>query len=175
MSEYFERGSPLSFIHTTPLPLWRLLAKASVLIVLMVSLLYAQPVSAAIRTCRTDPIFLLSNGGFIQTDVVIETDAANVLEVRYQLHVPRGVKVLLFPVHTPSSLWHKEVVEVFDDMPPYQYATVTTIRTTMPNIRWEANTRTLLGSGSAIGYSGQSLTINIRPLTLPLGSLLNLL
>jgi hypothetical protein len=162
----------MSSIHTPPMPSWRASTRLGMLIVLMVSLLYTQPVSAAIRTCRTDPIFVLSNGGFIQTDVVIETDAANVLEVRYQLHVPRGVEVLLFPVHTPSSLWHKEVVEVFDDMPPYQYATVTTIRTTMPNIRWEANTRTLLGSGSATGYSGQSLTIYIRPLTLPLGSLL---
>jgi hypothetical protein len=153
----------MSFIHTAPMPSWRASTRFGLLIVVMASILFAQPASAAIRTCRADPILLLSNGEILQTDATIQTDVANVQEVRYRLHLPQGVRVIAV-IHTPSRIRDKEVVEFVDDLPPYHYTTVTTIRTTMPNVLSEANTRVLFRTGSATGFSGQPLTIRISPL-----------
>jgi hypothetical protein len=152
----------MSFILATPVSR-QLLARASVLLVLMISILTVHPASAAIRTCRADPVILLSNGEIIQTDATIETDVANVQQVKYTLHLPVGVRVIAV-IHTPSSIREKEVVEFIDDLPPYHYATDTLISTAVPNVRSVAHTRALLRDGSAAGMSGEHLIIKITPL-----------
>lgn len=152
----------MSFIPATPISR-RLIAGASVLLVLILSLLSASPASAAIRTCRTDPVILLSNGEIIQTDATIETDVSDVQEVRYTLHLPKGVQVIAV-IHTPSQIRDKEVVEFVDDLPPYHYTTITRVQTATPNVPAVAHTRALLRDGSAAGLSGERLIIQIAPL-----------
>jgi hypothetical protein len=134
-----------------------------VLLVLLISMLTPPPASAAIRICRGDPVILLSNGEIIQTDATIQTDVADVRQVKYTLHVPRGVRAVLV-IYTPSRIRDREVVEYIDDLPAYHYTTVTLISTTAPNVRATAHTRALLRDGSIEGISGQHLIISITPL-----------
>jgi hypothetical protein len=130
---------------------------------LLASVLIAQPASAAIRSCRTDPVILLSNGELLQTDATIETDEENVQQVTYTLHLPVGVKVIAI-VNTPSRVGDREVVKFVDDLPPYHYSTDTVITTFTPNVLSTAHTRALLRDGSASGASGDHLVIRIAPL-----------
>src|SRR5262245_41623162 len=130
---------------------------------LLASILLAQPASAAIRSCRTDPIILLSNGEIVQTDATIATDAENVRQVTYTLHLPVGVKVIAV-INTPSRIGDREVVRFVDDLPPYHYSTDTVITTFTPNVWSTAHTRALLRDGSSSGMSGDHLIIRIAPL-----------
>jgi hypothetical protein len=119
--------------------------------------------TAGLRACRADPVILLSNGEIVQTDVAIMTDAANVEQVVYTLHVPAGVAVISV-IYTPSEIGHKEVVRFIDDMPPYQYmndTVITTYRDSAPAI---AHTRALLRDSWDTGMTGQNLIMRINPL-----------
>ena len=150
------RPSPL-------IPRARAIIGIGVLLALMASLLIAHPASAAIRSCRTDPVILLSNGEIVQTDATIATDAENVQQVIYTLHLPVGVKVIAV-VNTPSRLGDREVVNFVDDLPPYHYSTDTLITTFTPNVPSVAHTRALLRDGSDAGVSGEHLIVQIAPL-----------
>jgi hypothetical protein len=151
----------MSFIPATPLSR-RLIARAGLLLVLVMTMLSSHPTSAAIRTCRTDPVVLLSNGEIIRTDATIGTDIANVQEVKYTIHLPVGVKVIRV-IHTSGRISNREVVEFVHDLPPFQYTTITTIKTTTPNVLAVAHTRVLSRNGSATGLSGERLIIKIAP------------
>jgi hypothetical protein len=130
------------------------------LFLLAVALLIPSSTSAAVRVCRADPIIVLSNREILQTTAIIGTHIANVRQVKYIIHIPKGVRVLAV-IHTSGQLRHKEVVELIDDLPPYHYTTRTVISTTQPNVRSIAQTRVLERHGSASGLSGQYLTIQI--------------
>jgi hypothetical protein len=147
-------------VRATHIPGHRLIARAGMLFLLAVALLMPSSASAAIRVCRADPIIVLSNREILQTTAIIETRIANVRQVKYIIHVPKGVQVLAV-IHTSGQLRHKEVVELIDDLPPYHYTTRTVISTTEPNVRSIAQTRVLERYGSASGLSGQYLTIQI--------------
>ena len=108
-------------------------------------------------------MILLSNGETIQTDATIGTDAQNVLQVSYTLHLPVGVSVIAV-VYTPSQLGDREVVQFVADMPPYHYSTDTVITTSIPNVQSVAHTRALLRDGLAAGINGEHLIIKIAPL-----------
>jgi hypothetical protein len=157
----------MSIIHTSPMSSRHLLAKASVLIVLIVSILFAEPASAAIRTCRADPIILLSNGEVIQTGATIQTDLKNVRQIEYTIHLPVGVRAIAV-IHTSGRLREKEVVKFVNDLPPYHYTTGTRISTAVANVQSVAYTRVLSRSGSAVGISGEHLIIQIKPFLKPL-------
>jgi hypothetical protein len=129
-----------------------------VLLLLAMSLLTPHPAAAAIRVCRSDPIILLSNGETIQTAATIATDAANVRPVKYTLHLPKGVKVIVV-LFTPNQLGRKELVSFIDDRAPYSYATDTVITTSSPNVSSTAYTRVLRRAGSISGMSGEHLII----------------
>jgi hypothetical protein len=150
--------------RATHIPGHRLIARAGMLLLLAVALLITPSTSAAVRVCRADPILVLSNREVLRTNVIIGTDIANVRQVKYIIHVPKGVRVLAV-IHTSGQLRHKEVVELIDDLPPYHYTTRTVISTTQPNVRSIAQTRVLARYGSATGLSGQYLTIQIAAST----------
>jgi hypothetical protein len=133
-----------------------------VLLLLAAAVLLPHSTSAAIRTCRTDPIVVLSNGEILLTNAIIETDLATIREVKYRIHLPKGVRVRAV-IYTFAPIRHKEVVEFIDDLPPYHYATVTLVNTLVPNVRSVAQTRVLARYGSAAGLSGQYLRIQIAP------------
>ena len=130
------------------------------LLLLAVALLIPSSTSAAIRVCRADPIIVLSNREILRTNAIIGTHITNVRQVKYIIHIPKGVQVLAV-IHTSGRLRDKEVVELIDDLPPYHYTTKTVISTTDPNVRSVAQTRVLARYGSASGLSGQYLTIRI--------------
>jgi hypothetical protein len=65
----------------------------TILVVLVSVLFQADTVSAALVTCRGDPIFTLSNGTVLTVVVEAETEADNVDKITYTLHVPPGVDV----------------------------------------------------------------------------------
>jgi hypothetical protein len=141
----------------------RWLALAALLLAFVASFHTPDAASAAIRACRTDPVILLSNGEIVQTDATIETDVANVLRVRYTLHLPKGVKVIAV-IHTPSWVVDREEVFFVDDQLPYHYVTDTVITTSVSNVRSTAHTRALLRDQSISGISGQHLINRINPL-----------
>jgi hypothetical protein len=118
---------------------------------------------AGMRACRADPVILLSNGELVQTDVAIMTDAANVKQVLYTLHLPVGVQVVSV-IYTPSEIGHKEVVRFIDDMPPYQYMNDTVITTYGEQASAIAHTRALLRDSWDTGMTGESLIMRINPL-----------
>jgi hypothetical protein len=64
--------------------------------------------SAAFVKCRTDPIFLLSNGDTLNISLDISTDAANVRNATYVLHIPAGVTVKKV-TYTAGGLGTKEI------------------------------------------------------------------
>jgi hypothetical protein len=143
---------------------WRaMFAGVLLLIVSAISAASAPIALAGMRACRADPIILLSNGEIVQTDVAIMTDAANVKQVLYTLHVPAGVKVISV-IYTPSEIGHKEVVRFIDDMPPYQYMNNTMITTFGAPAPAIAHTRALLRDSWDTGMTGQSLIMRINPL-----------
>lgn len=119
--------------------------------------------SAGLRACRADPVILLSNGELVQTDVSIMTDAADVEQVLYTLHLPVGVKVISV-IYTPSEIGHKEVVRFIDDMPPYRYMTDTVVTTYGAPVSALAHTRALLRDSWDTGMTGQNLIMRISPL-----------
>jgi hypothetical protein len=140
------------------------LAGALLLIISVISTATVPSASAGLRACRADPVILLSNGEIVQTDVAIMTDAANVEQVLYTLHVPAGVSVISV-IYTPSEIGHKEVVRFIDDMPPYQYMNHTVITTYGAPAPAIAHTRALLRDSWDTGMTGENLIMLINPLT----------
>jgi hypothetical protein len=117
--------------------------------------------SAALRSCRTDPIFKLSDGAHLTVAVEIETDKHNLKNIHYILHVPAGVTVTHV---TYTAGGRKEMIETFEvrqDSPANTY-TVDTLVTTHTPGRVAATVYTRLNGGikkSLSGYSGQHLII----------------
>ena len=139
------------------------LAGVLLLILFAINASSASTALAGLRACRADPVILLSNGEIVQTDVAIMTDAANVKQVVYTLHVPAGVKVISV-IYTPSEIGHKEVVQFVDDMPPYQYMNDTVITTFGASAPAIAHTRALLRDSWDTGMTGENLIMRINPL-----------
>jgi hypothetical protein len=120
---------------------------------------------AALRSCRTDPIFKLSNGDILTVTLEIGTDAANVKNVIYVLHVPAGVKVTQV-VFTDGGIGRKEIYRVYQDSPANTYTTDTVVTTlNTGTVTVTAYTRLNgVATKSATGYNGQHLITTIsRP------------
>ena len=82
--------------------------------------------SAAMRACRSDPIFKLSNGDIVTVTLNISTDAANVRNAIYVLHVPAGVTVTK-ATYTAGGIGTKEIYKVYQDSPAKIYTTDTLV------------------------------------------------
>lgn len=118
--------------------------------------------SAALVRCRTDPIFLLSNGDVVNVTVDITTDAANIRNIHYVLHVPAGVTVKKV-AYTALNLRLYETYQVVDDSPARTYTT-RTIVTTRSLTRVPVLSMTRLKGVFAkyvSGYSGEHLMVTV--------------
>ena len=118
--------------------------------------------SAILVHCRTDPIFKLSNGDVINITLDISTDAANVRNVTYILHVPAGVTVTKV-TYTAGGIGTKEMYKVYQDSLAKTYTTDTLI-TTQNTGSIVVTATTKLNSTttkSASGYNGQHLIVTV--------------
>jgi hypothetical protein len=135
-----------------------------ILIIILVVLLAGmqfQSASAALRTCRTDPIVFLSDGHKVSLSATMATDAANVSQIKYTLHVPSGVRVTGM-VFTGGDFARKEMVMVWADLPPGLYKSETVVHTHQGIVDVSATTMLLVGvSDTAYGRSGDSLRIEL--------------
>ena len=142
-----------------------------ILLVTMLALPTMQA-SAALATCRVDPIFLLSNGDIITVTVAISTDAANVKNIHYILHVPAGVTVTRV-TYTAVRQVTSETYVVKQDSPAKTYTTDTVV-TTQVSGRVAVVVYTRLNgvpTTSISGYSGQHLITTINSLLTNISSL----
>ena len=134
-----------------------------VLIVLLVlSMLPTGQASAALVRCRTDPIFLLSNGDVLTVTLDISADASSVRNVTYVLHVPDGVTIRKV-TYTAGGLGTKEMVKVYQDSPEKTYTTDTVVTTqNTGSVEVLATTR-LNGvqAETAAGYNGTHLIVTL--------------
>lgn len=119
--------------------------------------------SAALRGCRTDPIFRLSNGDVIAVTLEVGTPAHNISNIHYILHIPPGVAVLGVTYTGGPRQAIKETYVVYKDSVAKTYITgtvVTTVNTTrVPVI---ATTR-LNGvfPKSVYGFNGDHLVVTL--------------
>jgi hypothetical protein len=118
--------------------------------------------SAAFRTCRSDPIFKLSNGDVINVTLDIGTDEASVKNVTYVLHVPTGVTVTKV-TYTAGGIGKKEMYKVVQDSPLKTYTTDTVVTTqNTGSVAIVATTRlNSIFAQSASGVNGEHLIITV--------------
>ncbi len=142
-------------------------SRIKVLIVALVALLVIPFTAYASLMCRSDPVVILSNGMTLDIGASISTLPWQVTEVHYELHVPRGVSLIL-AIHTPTWLTSQETFTLIADQPARSYNVVTTVRTNVGNATVSADTilvsalRLRLGGYSATGMEGQRLSVSFR-------------
>jgi hypothetical protein len=136
------------------------------LLFIIIAVVAAMPnlqASAALIKCRTDPIFMLSNGDKLTVTLDISTDATNVRNVTYLIHVPAGVTVQRV-TYTSGGLGTKETYKVYQDSPAKTYTTDSLITTQNTGSVAVIATTTLNGTytKSASGYNGLHLIVTIQ-------------
>lgn len=139
----------------------RALILVSVLFVVMMSASQAPVANAALIACRADPVFTLSDGTILDLSVDIGTAVANVREIHYVVHGPRGVG-LLIALRTPTlGFAGKETVTYYGDALPNQYITDTLVRTTTTNVSVTSYTTFV---GNRLGSSLALLSLQYEPI-----------
>jgi hypothetical protein len=120
-------------------------------------------VSAALVKCRTDPIFMLSNGDKLTVTLDISADAMSIRNVTYLIHVPAGVTVQRV-TYTGGGLGTKEMYKVYQDSPAKTYTTDSLVTTQNTGSVPVIATTVLNGlyTKSASGYSGFHLIVTIQ-------------
>ena len=121
----------------------------------------APPAAAAITVCRGDPIVWLSNGEIIQMTAQVAANAAEVHQVVYTLHVPRGTTVTRI-VYDSGPLGKKERVVLVDDLLPKQYTTDTLVMTSRNGIAVTANANLDFLRASAFGWNNEHVIIVLQ-------------
>ena len=98
------------------------LRRNRILLLLVLVLVLAVPAVAQARilACRSDPVVILSNGNILDLSAEVSTLLFNVKEVHYELHLPVGVKALLW-IHTPAWLTSQETFTIISDQPANTY------------------------------------------------------
>ena len=89
--------------------------------------------------CRSDPVVILSNGVTLDIGANISTLPWQVKEVHYELHVPKGV-FMLVAIHTPTWLTSQETFRVYSDQAPNQYQVTTLVSTSVGDASVVADT-----------------------------------
>lgn len=122
------------------LPIKRLITLSFLLFGLTMSASFAPRAAASVGGCRSDPIVTLSDGTVLDVSADIDTDVANMREIHYVVHGPRGVKLLL-ALSTPTLGFEgKETFTYYDDAAPKQYITETLVQTTNDRVSVTAHT-----------------------------------
>jgi hypothetical protein len=124
--------------------------------------------SAHVSVCRTDPVFFLSNGYKLTIYAIINSQAQQVRNVNYVVHIPQGTHVVR-TVLTGGQFTHKETVQATADDSTGQYNTDTLVTTSTPTVGVTATTILLNQvtdgnpvSGSASGSNGQHLLVQLN-------------
>jgi len=137
------------------------------LFILLVTMLAVSTMqaSAALSSCRVDPIFLLSNGDIVTITLDIGTDPANVRNIHYILHVPAGVTVTRV-TYTAVRQVTNETYVVTQDSPAKTYTTDTVVTTQIAGKVVVTVYTRLNGvpTKTVSGYSGQHLIATINSL-----------
>jgi hypothetical protein len=120
--------------------------------------------SAALVRCRTDPIFVLSNGDMLSVTLDIGTTSANVKNISYVLHVPAGVTVKNV-AYTNVNLRLPESYKVYQDSPAKTYTVDTVVTTQTSSVAVTVFARINTGiTKSVSGFNGKHLFITLtRP------------
>ena len=118
-----------------------LLPRSLLLSGLLLAMLFGAPAaSASLGGCRADPVFVLSDGTILDLTAVIDTDVANITEINYVVHGPKGV-VLVASLSTPTlGFKGKEHVTYVGDAAPKVYITDTVVQTTLDNVSASSQT-----------------------------------
>ena len=117
--------------------------------------------------CRSDPVLYLSDGSALDVSASIGTSVSNVTAISYTVHVPAGLKVVLFVATPTLGFQGKEAFAVVNDAPAGRYSTDTLVQTTTRDTSVSSQT-TLAGvylaslklslqSKPANGFNGQHL------------------
>jgi len=132
--------------------------------VLIALFLVVAQVSAASMSCRSDPIMFLSNGIKLQAGITVETSLADLISIRYEVHVPVNV-TMDHVIFTPQWAKDKETVVLIADQPANSYKIFTLVRTGTANVPVTINSMKW-GNGdgltrkTASGVSGQIIRIS---------------
>lgn len=120
--------------------------------------------SAGLDVCRGDPILVLSNGKTMTIDVSIGTSVANVKAVEYEVHVPRGVKLVNVKWTGDPALIAVEKLNFRDDAPAGQYQSDIFVKTKVDHVAVSVKTTLDNRSKTVSGFNGQHLTttFNVR-------------
>jgi hypothetical protein len=118
---------------------------------------------AALVRCRTDPIFVLSNGVVISVTPDIGTASANVRNISYVLHVPAGVTVRNV-AYTAVNLRIPEQYQVRQDSAARTYR-VDTVVITQNAGKVDVTVYVRINAGvrkSVSGFNGQLLFLTLN-------------
>lgn len=139
----------------------RTLSLLSLLLLLAVSASPARTAEAALGGCRTDPVFILSDGTVLDVSVDINTDVSNVTNIRYEVHGPKGISLITF-ISTPTlGFAGKELVTYYADARPNHYWTDSWVETGPSNVGVTAYTTFAgLSLWQRIALSAQYQTIS---------------
>lgn len=135
----------------------------TLLIALLMAAVPTMQASAALVSCRTDPIFQLSNGDKLTVTLDIYTADSNIRNMTYVLHVPAGVTVTRV-TYTPGGISSKESYKVYQDSTtPKTYKTDILVTTqTTGSVAVTATARLNSNyTGSANGYTGTYFTVSV--------------
>ncbi len=103
-------------------------------VAVLAALAGAPAAQAAMRGCRADPVFLLSDGTVLDVQVSIETDVANVTGIHYVVHGPVGTR-LVTSIATPTiGFKGLETVRYVADQAPNRYVTDTLVTTNQDKV-----------------------------------------
>jgi hypothetical protein len=120
-------------------------------------------VSARLVRCRADPIFYLSNGDKVTVILDIDTDASNVRNVNYVIHVPAGVKITR-AVFTAGGIGRKETYQAIQDGSVGVYITETVVTTQGAGGPVAITATSSISGGtsaSASGFNGDKLIVTL--------------
>jgi hypothetical protein len=116
--------------------------------------------SAAMRGCRADPIFTLSNGDYLAVILEIGTPADNVKNIHYILHLPPGVTVTRV-IYTGGPRQALKETYVVDQGGPANTYTVDTFLSTHNSVSVRFTVFARLNGGlrtSVSGFNSQHLS-----------------
>ena len=117
--------------------------------------------SARLVICRADPIFYLSNGDKVTVILDIDTDASNVRNVNYVIHVPVGVRITK-AVFTAGGIGRKETYQAVQDSSAGVYTTETVVTTQGAGGPVAITATSSISGGtsaSATGFNGDNLIV----------------
>lgn len=138
-----------------------LLLSTIVVIVLVTLPPHTQVSHARLLDCRSDPLVLLSDGTVLDISADIGAPLFDVKEIRYVLHIPKGLKVII-ALSTPNWPTTIEKFTVFADNPPGIFTSTTTVYTRRANTPVTANFLVNTTYRTLDGLSGQDLTIESK-------------